>query len=160
MVKKSLKDIKIEKNQSSENSESSESLVSNLESKVRNSKKRISKKIETTAENFSSSKKSEIPVTQTKKSSGVYLLSNDKFFVLCNGKNIFSIRQLLDELIIMGDEIFNYHVNESKNDFANWIYYVFNDEELHDKIRDIKNKNDMIIILSYHILKNLERDEK
>ncbi len=55
----------------------------------------------------------------------------------------------------MADEIFYHHVNEAKNDFANWIKDIIGEIELADQLMNINTKKDMQLRLLKHIVQNL-----
>jgi hypothetical protein len=75
----------------------------------------------------------------------------DYHFVLSNGNKLRSMQELSDELMVMEDSVFNSHVNEHKNDFANWIEDVMNLKELSQNIRSAKNKEHMAsLIKNWH----------
>ncbi|MGV8087169.1 MAG: hypothetical protein ACP5N1_06070 [Candidatus Woesearchaeota archaeon] len=82
---------------------------------------------------------------------------SDKSFILCDGRKILNCKELADALLIIGDDLFGYHVNDNKNDFANWINDVFEDHNLAKKIGPIKNRLEMSIIIYKHIFELLER---
>ncbi len=62
------------------------------------------------------------------------------FFYVANGLTLRSITDLLDFLSMMDDETFRHHVNADKNDFANWIRYVFNRPRLADMVQPLRDK--------------------
>ena len=70
-----------------------------------------------------------------------------KYFWLASGTVIRNIYELSDALKIMDDDLFKSHVNENKNDFANWVKNVFKNEHLGDKLSKAKTKKEMIDIL-------------
>lgn len=79
-----------------------------------------------------------------------YLLketSPDKYFRLENGKELKSVKDLIDYLPKMPEEIFKHHVTNDKNDFANWIRYVFNEESLAEKVFNTKSKDSLEEVL-------------
>ena len=63
-------------------------------------------------------------------------------FVFSDGKRLKNIYQLVDELETMQEEVFRQHVNEFKNDFANWIENVFEGKSLADELRQIEDRLD------------------
>lgn len=67
-------------------------------------------------------------------------VSADKMFYLANGKAIKSVNALKEELKVMPDQLFKVHVTNEKNDFANWIKYVFKDEKLAQDMMKTKDK--------------------
>ena len=55
----------------------------------------------------------------------------------CNDGRVFrNIRDLSDGLTNMSDETFNYHSNDEKHDFSNWLGDVVEDEKL---AKDLSN---------------------
>lgn len=54
----------------------------------------------------------------------------EKSFWVCNGEIFKNLKELVDGLERMTEEVFNYHVTKEKNDFVNWIKDVFKDEKL------------------------------
>jgi hypothetical protein len=70
-----------------------------------------------------------------------------KYFWLVTGTPIRSIIQLIEAVPEITDEQFNYHVNDQKNDFYNWITGVFGDDEVAAAIKDVKTKQEF---LRYH----------
>ncbi|MGC8929468.1 MAG: ATP-binding protein [Candidatus Woesearchaeota archaeon] len=73
------------------------------------------------------------------------------YFVLENGKQLKSIYDLIEELEIMSDDVFYHHVNDFKNDFENWVRFVFLNNELADKISKTKTKRDMLKAMGEYI---------
>ena len=73
--------------------------------------------------------------------------ADDKSFILSNGTKLNSIKQLSDYLNFMDDNIFNNHVNSSKNDFSNWIKDVFKNSKLANRISKVKSKEELKKIL-------------
>jgi hypothetical protein len=62
-------------------------------------------------------------------------------FWVCNGTVLRNIYELASNLEKMPEDAFSYHVNNEKNDFANWIRDILGDKELADmlsKTRDQK----------------------
>ncbi|MEM4268472.1 MAG: hypothetical protein QXK37_06620 [Candidatus Woesearchaeota archaeon] len=76
----------------------------------------------------------------------------DKVFWLHDGRILKNLFDLVDALKDIPPEIFTHHVNEGKNDFANWINEVIGDKKLADEIR---NHRDAISILN-KVAKRLE----
>jgi acetate kinase len=73
--------------------------------------------------------------------------------VLQNGKVIRDLEELVQVLKGIDKKVFEYHVNDSKNDFANWIQYVFKSRKLAETIADLRYQeiNQMIKIINAHI---------
>ena len=72
---------------------------------------------------------------------------SDKTFILNNGHVLNSIQELLYYLPHMSDDLFEHHVNGSRNDFSSWIKFVFQAENLADALMDAHSRQDMIKIL-------------
>ena len=62
---------------------------------------------------------------------------SSKYFYALNGQVFKSVLDLMNGLEIMDGNTFNHHVNDSKNDFSNWIKGVFGDFRLSDSIRPL-----------------------
>ncbi|HLG23320.1 MAG TPA: hypothetical protein VI564_00140 [Candidatus Nanoarchaeia archaeon] len=52
----------------------------------------------------------------------------DKFFWVHDGRVLKNLEELEGQLLTMPNEIFLYHVNKDKNDFAKWISDVLGDK--------------------------------
>jgi hypothetical protein len=76
-------------------------------------------------------------------------------FILLGGKNIQTVPELALEIDAMPDDIFYHHVNDARNDFANWIRDVIGDIELAKAVLDTHNRKDTEIVLLRHIVKSL-----
>jgi len=76
-------------------------------------------------------------------------------FFLKDGRKLKSLHELINAFDEMSDEVFHYHVNEEKNDFANWINDVMDEKKL---ASEIKNAEDMVqtqLKLLKHAVKEL-----
>ena len=78
----------------------------------------------------------------------------EEYFLLVNGVPIKNVKELGSTLSIMNDWVFNHHVNESRNDFANWIEFSLKDEKLAKEIRGTKNIKEMELIIYRHLINN------
>lgn len=72
-------------------------------------------------------------------------------FYLKDGRILRNIYELSEAIRLMKDDVFRYHVNSSKNDFANWIGDVLGDEELANKVSKIKEPKAMHRAISSRI---------
>ncbi|MBN1503411.1 hypothetical protein JW930_07770 [Candidatus Woesearchaeota archaeon] len=70
------------------------------------------------------------------------------YFYLSGGKKLKNLQDLIDSLEEMEDNIFNYHVNEKKNDFARWIQDVMGLDNLADNIAGLNSKEEILEILN------------
>jgi len=91
--------------------------------------------------------------TQTTKKKSILNkeISPEKYFILNSGKALATIRELVEELQVMNDDLFVHHVNDERNDFANWIQDVFEDKKLAKKLKEIKDKEKTRIAIYKHI---------
>jgi len=71
-------------------------------------------------------------------------------FILKNGQPLKSLRDLRTALEAIDTETFFHHVNEQKNDFAAWIYHIFQEEELAKKLERQKARKDILKTLKEH----------
>ncbi len=67
----------------------------------------------------------------------------EQFFYLHDGSMLVSLTELYIAIDKMGDELFKYHVNSERNDFANWIENVFDNKQLADKVRKCAGKEEL-----------------
>lgn len=65
---------------------------------------------------------------------------DEHFFVLADGKTLKDLADLADALETMSNKTFKHHVNESKNDFSNWVRDVLKEGELAEEISEAKNR--------------------
>ena len=84
-------------------------------------------------------------------------VSPDKYFVLCDGRKIKSGKELADILQLISDDMFKYHVTDTKNDFYNWINDVFGEPDLAKKLRTIRNRMEMSIELYRNMFDKLDK---
>ncbi len=78
--------------------------------------------------------------------------TKEKMFHLANGKYLKSIKELGDSLEKMDKGIFNHHVNNERNDFANWVELVFKDKTLAKEIRKEKDIKSTRVAIYKHLL--------
>jgi hypothetical protein len=50
-------------------------------------------------------------------------------------KTLWSLDDLSEAINLIDQDTFSKHVNEGKNDFANWVEYVFGEVELAEQLR-------------------------
>ena len=68
----------------------------------------------------------------------------EKSFWVHNGPVLRNLTELPLALERMGEETFRHHVNEKKNDFANWIEFVIGERALADEVRRLRARQDII----------------
>jgi hypothetical protein len=78
-------------------------------------------------------------------------------FFLSDGKKLKSIYELIEALDEMSDEVFHYHVNEEKNDFANWIKDVMSEETLAKEIHKVENKIEAQLKMLKHVVREFAK---
>lgn len=76
----------------------------------------------------------------------------DKCFITIDGARIASIIDLAKDMDHMNDDVFYYHVTETKNDFANWIRHVFHEEKLARDLLALRRKEETQIKLLKYLL--------
>jgi hypothetical protein len=76
----------------------------------------------------------------------------ENYFMLRDGTAIKSLEDLAMMLDKISDEDFSFHVNEEKNDFANWVMGVFGKKKLADALNALKDKKESQIFLLKHTL--------
>jgi len=74
----------------------------------------------------------------------------EQYFVLCDGTPIKSIDELALMMDQISDDVFDYHVNEEKNDFSNWVKDVFDKEELAKSLATTRCRKESQIALLKH----------
>jgi len=75
-------------------------------------------------------------------------ISPDKFFYVKDGPALKTIGELRDALSSMSDEQFTFHTIRDGNDFSNWLWFVWGEKKLADKVFKAKTKKDIIRLLS------------
>lgn len=65
-------------------------------------------------------------------------INPEHYFVLHGGRVIKDLNELVQALKTIDKKTFDYHVNDSKNDFANWIQYVFKSRKLAEAMTDLR----------------------
>jgi len=75
----------------------------------------------------------------------------EEYFYLSNGQSIRSLQELKDALPRLDEGVFRRHVTNEKNDFANWIKGVFQEEELAEEVGQEQDKRKITILLERFI---------
>ncbi|MBC8500711.1 MAG: hypothetical protein ISS25_00430 [Nanoarchaeota archaeon] len=84
----------------------------------------------------------------------------EEYFYLRNGNTLKSIKEFYDSLEIMSDDDFSFHVNDEKNDFANWVRGVFKEKELAEKLFAVKTKDETKKVLKEFLEPSKEKTPK
>ncbi|MDA3856605.1 MAG: hypothetical protein PF569_10205 [Candidatus Woesearchaeota archaeon] len=82
-------------------------------------------------------------------------MAENKTFYLENGKTFNNLKGFAKNLKDMTHETLKHHVNEAKNDFANWVKYSMKEDDLSIKIGKKIDK----IELELEVLRHLVHDE-
>jgi hypothetical protein len=79
----------------------------------------------------------------------------EKHFILQDGRKIESLFQLIDELETMGEDVFRHHVNDMRNDFANWAKDVFEVPSLAEEMQKMRDRMDTQRAVMKHLLREV-----
>ncbi len=66
----------------------------------------------------------------------------ENLFWVCDGKVLKNLQELKVALENMNDDSYRYHVNQEKNDFANWIKDIFGEEKLAQQLRKARSRQE------------------
>lgn len=80
---------------------------------------------------------------------------HDKRFVLRDGRVLKDFVELAHALEHMSDDVFNHHVNSSRNDFRNWVRDVFSQKELAAELEKAKTRSELQLAVLKHIVKEV-----
>jgi hypothetical protein len=80
---------------------------------------------------------------------------HQQWFVLSSGKEIKNLKELAQDLGDMEDFVFDHHVNQTKNDFVNWVRDVFDELELAERISKVKDKKKMQLVVYNYLLEKM-----
>jgi hypothetical protein len=72
------------------------------------------------------------------------VVPNSKSFWLCTNAYLRSLNTLASALEEVGDEVFRYHVDKYKNDFAAWVKDIIEDKDLAREISRIKTRTTLV----------------
>ena len=79
----------------------------------------------------------------------------NKEFFLADGRRIKSLKELAFAFRDMGDDVFWHHVNDARNDFVSWIEEVFEEKELAEELKEIRDKLNSEVAVLRHIVKKI-----
>jgi len=65
------------------------------------------------------------------------------YFKLINGQQLKNLNDLRKALEYMTDDEFRHHVNQEKNDFATWVREALQNQEMYEKIKKVKSKQEL-----------------
>ncbi|MBU0757868.1 MAG: hypothetical protein KKF44_07380 [Nanoarchaeota archaeon] len=112
----------------------------------------IKKKAQTKKIKFKKAKKS----TSKRLSKKLTEAKPEHYFILTSGVAIKNLKELVGSLETMNEGVFRHHVNDERNDFANWVRDILNEPDLADELKDTwEIKDTEIKILKFMIQKYL-----
>lgn len=91
-------------------------------------------------------------ITPEKIHSTLIEIDPSKYFYLQNGDVLRDLKDLKYSFDNISEETFRFHVNEAKNDFANWVLYVFEEKELAEKLANCMTKQQFKSVLDLLVL--------
>jgi hypothetical protein len=80
----------------------------------------------------------------------------ENYFILIDGSTLKDMESLVEAFDRMSEDVFRYHVNEFKNDFASWVQEVFDEKDLSEELKLAQNLERAHITLLKHALKKLK----
>lgn len=84
--------------------------------------------------------------SHSRKDCAIRLLSDVKHpnhqFKVINGLELRNLCDLADALEVMDDQTFAFHVNETRNDFADWVREIIGDHKLADKLENLSTREE------------------
>ncbi|USN45193.1 MAG: hypothetical protein H6502_03995 [Candidatus Woesearchaeota archaeon] len=86
-------------------------------------------------------------------------VSSDRWFYLCSGGHIKDIKELVNVLDALSDDIFYHHVTHDRNDFSTWINDVFHKRRLASLIRHVHDKREMTLFICKFLLNEVWEKE-
>lgn len=75
----------------------------------------------------------------------------EKRFYCHDGRLLNNMEELVSALNVMSDDTFHYHVNESKNDFSNWIADVIGDDKLAADLRKVTSRDETAKVVAARV---------
>ncbi|MEA2097790.1 MAG: DUF5752 family protein [Patescibacteria group bacterium] len=75
---------------------------------------------------------------KTKEKPNLINAKDESCFWINNGPVLKNLKDLKESLLVMSKETFSHHVNKEKNDFADWIKEVLEDNTLANKLAKTK----------------------
>ena len=104
-------------------------------------------------------KKAAVAKPEAKKGAALFIeIKPENYFVLCDGQVVKDYLELARLLETLNDDMFYYHVNDQKNDFANWINDVFKEEDLAKDLRAARGRMETMALLYKHLFEKLAKE--
>lgn len=76
----------------------------------------------------------------------------ENYFILVTGVPLKDLRELANSFETMDDWVFYHHVNDARNDFANWASEILLEAELAEDMKNIKHPREMERKVLKHII--------
>jgi len=76
----------------------------------------------------------------------------ENYFILATGVPLKNLKELANALEHMNDWVFRHHVNEYRNDFADWVKNVLNENELSEELCKTQTSKDMELLIMRHLI--------
>lgn len=84
----------------------------------------------------------------------------EQYFYANDGRVIKSIEELPKALSFMQNGAFRFHANETKNDFAEWVFHVFKKKRLANQLRNASSKSEAMDILRQELKPKPRKTER
>lgn len=80
-------------------------------------------------------------------------INQEHYFVLSDGKQLKSLQELIHALKTIDKQVYEHHVTPEKNDFSNWIHYVFKAPLLAEQIQKYTyhERKDMVAAIKEYL---------
>ncbi len=113
--------------------------------------KSAKKSAKTTVKKAKKSAKSTTKQRITLKLYDIQDVPEERHFYFVNGERVKNVKELAEIMDRIEQEVFDYHVNEEKNDFYNWIRHVFDDIELAEKLVGVTGPKHLQFTIYKHV---------
>jgi len=87
---------------------------------------------------------------------GLKKVSPDVSFYMIDGSCCSDLLQLSEAIDRLADDMFQHHVKEMNNDFANWVEAIFDEKGLAKKLRNAKTKNRHVVEILKFVVKKVK----
>ena len=72
-------------------------------------------------------------------------------FFFVNGHRVKNVKELAEIMDRIEQEVFDFHVNEERNDFYSWVKHVFEDIELAEKMVGVSGPKHLQFTIYKHV---------
>lgn len=96
-------------------------------------------------------KVSKVKQTRTAKADGSKQAPPEKCFFVVDGSVLSSLNDLRNAVKYWSDDVFYYHVTDSRNDLGNWVKDVFKIKKLANKLYEAKSINEVLKALDDYV---------